>query len=340
MSRAAARAAAVGLGLAGLVLGPACARLGLARPALLVSDGRPCMGTVLEITLLVESPAQGRALLAELFALADEIETLASRHAPASQLSQLNAAAGRGPLRVDPRLARMLAEARGYAAKTQGSFDVGVGPLVDLWSEAEQRGTAPDPDALAQARARVGASRIRVEGDLVELEPGMRLDLGGFAKGWTLDRMRERLEAAGVRDAFLDFGQSSVLALGVPPDAPAWTLALRDGRGGVAGLVELRDASLSVSGSLGQSSEIGGVRYGHIVDPRSGMALTRNVQAAVVAESGAEAEAWSKALVVLGAAALPLVERERGVEALLLDEDGRELPSSGWVQETHFQPIP
>ena len=167
--------------------------------------------------------------------------------------------------------------------------------------------------------------------------PGMRIDLGGIAKGWALDRMAELLRQGGMLDALLDYGQSSILGLGKPPDAEAWTVAVRKGEG-LAGTARLRDRGFAVSGTLGQYAEIGGVRYGHLIDPRTGRALTRNVQAAVVAPDATTAEAWSTALAVLGTEGLALVEAEEGVEAHLLLEDGSEHLTSGWAEAVDWEP--
>jgi thiamine biosynthesis lipoprotein len=205
---------------------------------------------------------------------------------------------------------------------------------------AARRDRAPDEGELAEVLARVGSDKIRVEGEVVDLaRPGMRIDLGAVAKGWALDRMRELLEREGVRHALLNFGQSSLLALGRPVDAPSWSVALRGGGGEIEGLVELREQAFSVSGTLGQWSSIGGVRYGHVIDPRTGRALTRNLQAAVVAPSAALAEVWSTALTVLGPEGLRLVESEPGVEALLREEGGATTATRGWDAAVAFEPL-
>ena len=113
--------------------------------------------------------------------------------------------------------------------------------------------------------------------------PGGAVDLGGVAKGYALDRVRERL-GARVDAALLSFGQSSTWAIGRPPGASGWRLLARGPDGGFAGVLTLRDRALSVSEALGQWNEIGGRRYGHVLDPRSGEPLTRNRAALVVTQ--------------------------------------------------------
>jgi thiamine biosynthesis lipoprotein len=253
---------------------------------------------------------------------------------------RLNAAAGRGPQRVDPELARVLAASRTLAQRTRGAFDVTVGPLVALWRAAGERGRLPTAAERARARAAVGADLVSadpVAGTAEIAREGAAVELGGIAKGWALDRMRERLRAAGVRSALLSFGQSSLWAIGAPPGEPGWRLLVRDPAGGFAGVATLRDRAVSVSGATGQWTEIAGRRYGHVIDPRSGEPLMRAAQALVLAPDAASAEAFSKALLVLEPAeGLALLEAEAGCEALLLEADGRRYETSGWRAASGF----
>ncbi len=312
-------------------------------PLVGVSDGRPAMGTVLEIELVAHDGPASRATLERCFALVAELDRLFTRFDPESALSRLNRAAGRGPRRVDPALARILGDSRDYALLTRGSFDVTLGPLVGLWNEAARRGRAPDADELAAALARVGSEQVEVsiEDSRVALgREGMSVDLGGIAKGWALDRVGEILAVEGVTAAFASFGGSSFLARGAPLGETGWRVLLRDAAGGFAGVARLRDQSLSVSASLGQTTEIAGRRYGHVIDPRSGEPLTRSLEAAVVAPNGALAEALSKALLILDEEeGIALLEGLPGVEGIVMDAGGRRRRTSGWDAALQFQEV-
>jgi thiamine biosynthesis lipoprotein ApbE len=158
---------------------------------------------------------------------------------------------------------------------------------------------------------------------------------------WALDRMRELLAERGIENALLDFGGSSWLALGAPADAPAWRVLLRDGRGGYAGTIALRDVSVSFSESFGESSEIEGRRYGHVIDPRTGWPVTEPLAGVALAADGASAEALTKALIVLGApAGLAVVAEMAGAEALVIDAAGALHESPGFRRATGFEPLP
>jgi thiamine biosynthesis lipoprotein len=307
-----------------------------------VSDGRYAMGTVLEISLVARSEPEGRALLDALYAETAALEAVLSSYDPESALSKLNAGAGGGFARVPPDLARILRESQELGARTQGAFDVTVGPLVALWREAARSGRLPGQPELAAARARVGARLLEVRGDEVRLAAaGAAVELGGIGKGFALDRLAETLARAGIADALLSFGESSMVALGAPPGAERWRLLVRGPGGGYAGVIGLRDQTLSVSSSFGGSDEIGGRRAGHILDPRSGRPVTQERVAVVVAPTATAGEAWSTALVVLGPqAGLGLAEAAPGVDALLLapGEPPRQTPA--FLRAAHFEALP
>ena len=324
------------LGSFWLVLG--CAATPPQAPVV-VSDGRPVMGTVLEVTLVAPDEETGRSVLSELFALVERLEAVFTRFDPGSPVSRLNRAAGLGPQTVDPELARLLAQSGRHAELTDGAFDVTVGPLVALWTGAATRDVLPSDAELAVTLSRVGWRKVRVLGeDEVALDTaGVSVDLGGVAKGWALDRARALPAERGIERALLNFGQSSVWALGRPVDVANWRLLARGPGDGFLGVVHLQDLALSVSGSLGQAVEIGGRRFGHVLDPRTGRALETRRQALVVGPDATLAEALSKALLVLEESeGLGLVEAQPGCEALLVDADHGVWRTTGWDSVTAF----
>jgi thiamine biosynthesis lipoprotein len=301
------------------------------------------MGTVLELSLYGADEAGLARARDDAFAEVERLESLLSTWRPESDVSRLNAAAGRGAIPVASELAMLLARCAELTRDTGGGFDVTVGPLAALWREAAARNALPDPEALVAARARVGPDRLVVERDTegasAALAAGGAVDLGGVAKGYALDRVRERL-GARVEAALLSFGQSSTWAIGHPPDSEGWRLLARGPGGGFAGVLTLRDRALSVSEALGQWHEIGGRRYGHVLDPRIGEPLTRNREALVVTGDATLAEALSKALLVLGPTeGIALIEGWPDAEALLLDEDGQAWRTHGWQRATRFEPV-
>jgi len=303
-------------------------------------DGQFRMGTVLEIEVRGLDPESARMLLGELFAEVAAQERILSSFDPETALSRLNAKAGAGMQPVPDALAELLREAKELGALTGGTFDVTVGPLVELWREAGRTGVLPSAESLRKARERVGLDRIGVELSPpgVDLDTGTVIELGGIAKGFALDRLLPRVVQSGATSALLNFGQSSVHGIGAPEGQQGWRILLRDPDIGAAGVITLRDQALSVSVSTGQSVEIEGKRYGHLLDPRTGVPVSEAALAAVVAPSGTRAEALSKALLLLDEdGATALLARLPDCAAMRLHADGRRWYSERWVSGTQFE---
>lgn len=245
-----------------------------------------------------------------------------SRHDPASDLSRLNGrAAMRTPLR-SAELAPVLRTACELSHRLDGAFDPTVAPVLDLWRRAARCGTPPSRAALRRARCRVGAQSIRVTDTLIVLERrGMSLDLGALGKGLALDAIAAALRRDGCRSGLLNFGESSLLAIGRPPGR-RWRVVLRNPFGGFAGEFALGGRACSTSATLGQRLRVGGRVLGHIIDPRTGHPLRRAAQVTVLARSAAVAEAVSTALLVLGRHAVDGIAARMAVDVCWIDRDG------------------
>lgn len=324
-----------------LLAGAACARAPAPAPALhALQDGGFAMGTALELTLYGPDPAALARARDAVLAEAQRLDALLSNWTEDSDVSRLNRTAGSGAQPVDPAVAELLEASQRHSIATRGSFDVTVGPLVELWTRAAERGALPSESEIAAARARVGAGRLRVgPGAQVRMPAGMAVDLGGVAKGFAIDRALPLLRQAGIETALLGFGQSSSYALGAPPGSQhGWRLLVRGADGGFDGVLTLKDRALSVSGSLGQWTAIEGRRYGHVIDPRSGRPLERRRLAVVVAADATLAEALSKALLVLGEVeGVAAVAGQPGCEGLLLDEGGARFATPGFEAATRYE---
>ena len=300
------------------------------------SDGRYLMGTVLEITLCQQSeatPQQLARVTKDLFAATARLEAMISTFSLDSSVSFLNAHAGQGAYSVPPEVAALLRLSLQYWRMTQGTFDITVGPLMQIWGQAGQTQTIPSPTTLRQERARLGGDKITIlSNKYVKLmHKGMTIDLGGIGKGYALDQLVDVLKNQKIANALLNFGQSSVWALGAPPDAPQWRLLVQRPTGQDVGVIALHNQALSISASFGQTFTIQGRRYGHVIDPRNGIPLQRDLLACVVAPTATEAEALSKALLILGEKdGIALLEQLPQIEGFLGEADGRQWMTTGW----------
>ncbi len=233
----------------------------------------------------------------------EELDAALSDYRPDSELNRVAVRAVGQRVRVSEDLYRVLGRAREFAEASDGAFDVTVGPLVKLWRLAAATGSLPEDAALAGALARTGWWKVSLESGsrTVELEHGgMRLDLGGIGKGFAAQEALLVLQGRGVRCALVELGGD--LACGAPPPgAPGWLVEVVTAEGAEAPLILVAgDAAVAQSGDTEQFVEADGVRYSHIVDPRSGLGLTGGAAVTVVARDGTTADALATALSVLG----------------------------------------
>jgi len=224
--------------------------------------------------------------------------------------------------------------ARSCARATGGAYDPVLGTLVELWDVSARVGAddpaglpLPDPERVAGAVTRCGAHLLdRDERGRYRLSAGASVDLGGIAKGYTADRVRDLCAARGAHAALVSIGSSSIAVLGERPGGGPWRVGLRDVDGGPAdrvGAVSLPDGSLSTSGDYERSVEQDGRRVHHVLDPRTGRPSESDLRAVtVLAADGAVAEAWSTAMLVRGLAwSSAACWRNTGLEAVFLTRD-------------------
>jgi thiamine biosynthesis lipoprotein len=202
------------------------------------------------------------------------------------------------------------------ARETDGAFDLTVGPSVNLWRRVRRQKEFPTPEMLARMRERVGYTYLELNAGLHAarlIRPDMRLDAGGIAKGYALDEAMEVLRKRGIRQAMIEAGGDIVLG-DPPPGRKSWQVSLPDiDSTGAAPVLELRNCALATSGDLFQFVEFDGIRYSHVVDPRSGIGITNRALVHVVAPRGMAADSLATAVSVLGSqAGLKLLARRPG----------------------------
>lgn len=261
---------------------------------------RYVMGTLLDITLYHDDRQEARKSLDKAFSVAQRLDDLLSNYKPESEVSRLNQRAGQGRVRVSPDFYQFLVLAKSSSERTQGAFDITVGPLMDLWKDAYEKRELPSPDAIKAATLLVGSHHVILHSNCeVEIAPkGVKIDTGGIGKGYAVDKIVEVLRGDGITRALINFGQSSIYALGASPHAPAWRLLLQFPGQAPLGILELNDQALSASDSLGTHFAITGKRYGHIMDPKTGMPVAARIQAVVLSSSATVAEVLSKHVIL------------------------------------------
>jgi thiamine biosynthesis lipoprotein len=263
---------------------------------------RPLMGTTFGITCYANTEAVAHEAAEEAFAKAAEVNAVASDYLPDSEVSRLNGTTETEKL--SPLLADLLRVSFETAAKTEGLFDPTIGPLTKLWRETRKTGKLPDPELLKKTREACGWQDVDfsfAEKTLRFHKPGMSLDLGGMAKGYTADLMLAAMVQHGIPCSCIAAGGD--LRLGdAPPDKAGWRVGLKafdDDRN--EEVVELANCAVSTSGDLHQHVEIEGKRYSHIIDPATGLGMTEHVAVTIIADTGTLSDALDTPMCLAGA---------------------------------------
>ena len=287
----------------------------------------PHMGTEFKILLYApDEPAANRAARAAFDRVA-ALDRMLSDYDATSELGRLSATSpAKQGVPVGPELWTVLEKCQRLADETSGAFDVTVGPLTRLWRRARRQQQMPPKDRLAEALAATGYKHLRLDPNdrTVQLiRPGMRLDLGGIAKGYAADEALAVLKKRGVTRAMV--AASGDMALGDPPPGEkGWRIAVGalDPTKKPARYLRLANCGVSTSGDAHQFVVLEGKRYSHIVDPRTGLGLTHRSSVTTVAPDAITADALATAICVLGPkAGIELAKKHRGVETLVVYAD-------------------
>jgi FAD:protein FMN transferase len=278
------------------------------------------MGTRFRLVFYAESNSIAQAAQRDAFRRIAELNDILGDYVPTSELMRLSQKAGGPPAPVGPDLFAVLQRSQEISRITDGAFDVTVGPLIRLWRRARRTRELPPPERIAEARALVDYRFLKLDESkrTAQLEkPGMQLDVGGIAKGYTGDEVQKVLKKHGVQSALIAAGGDIVVSA-APPGTAGWRVGitpLGEEEQGTPTLF-LHDCGISTAGDTEQFVEIGGVRYSHIVDPQTGLGLTTRIQVTVVAKDGITADGLDTGLAVLGVErGLPIVEKLPGVAA-------------------------
>ena len=299
------------------------------------------MGTTFRVVLHASVQASADAASRRAFARIAELDTTLTDYNATSELSRVTREAVGHPVRVSDDLLGVLIPSQELARRSDGAFDITVGPLTRLWRRARRQVELPAPDVLAGARLATGYQLLKIDAaaHTVEVErPGMQLDAGGIAKGYAADAALQVLRASGFGTALVAAGGD--LAIGDPPPGrKGWTVTLEglipDHPAPGSPIVVSR-CGVSTSGDEEQWVEIGGVRYSHILDPRTGMGLTGHSSVTVVAADATTSDMLATAVSVLGPEKGPqLVDGWAGASALI----GERTPQGDrWIKSAKWHP--
>lgn len=295
---------------------------------------RPLMGTVwtFEVPSCGRPAEAGRAINLAFGELA-RIDNLMSEWKPESPVSKIDAAAGTSAVEVPEELRQLIERSVDYSRRTRGTFDITWRGMGRIW-RFDDSFVPPSPEAVAAARQRIDFRRIAVEGNRVYLPQGMSIGLGGIAKGYAIDRAAEVLLDGGFRDYLID-GGGDVRVSGSRYGDP-WRIGIqspREDRGSLLGVVRLTRGALVTSGDYERFRIVDGVRYHHIIDPRTGYPATASMSVSILAPSAEVGVVMAKAVFILGPEEGLALARAEGLEALLIDSRGNRHATGGFARK-------
>ena len=231
-----------------------------------------------------------------------DLEAIMSDYRKDSELMRLCAAPAKQPVKISKDLFIVLEKAQGISKQSNGAFDVTVGPLVQLWRKARKEFKLPEPTAIESAKNLVGYQKLTLnrEQQTAELAmPGMKLDLGGIAKGYAADEAMKMLQKHGIKSALIEMG-GDILVSNAPPKSKGWKVLVPNREvNGVPTEILLSNCAISTSGDTEQYVTMNGIRYSHVVDPKTGAGLTDRIQSTIIAPDGLTSDPLSTAVTIL-----------------------------------------
>ena len=295
---------------------------------------QPHMGTLFTIVLYANDAAMAGSASAAAFAKIAALENVMTDYDPESELMKLCQMPVGQPVPVSAELFEVLEKSQQVAELSHGAFDATIGPVVRLWRRTRRTGELPEPKMLETARAAVGWQNLKLNArdhTATLLAPRMQLDLGGIGKGFAADKALQVLKAQGIERALIA-ASGDIAVSGPPPGKAGWRVSIgapdfafpelepqAKTNLPIVRTLLLKHASVSTAGDSEQYVDISGVRYSHIVDPRTGVGLTNQLQVSVVAPRAADTDAFDTTARVLGVEqGMRLIESQSQLAAIIL----------------------
>jgi thiamine biosynthesis lipoprotein len=293
------------------------------------------MGTYVNVTLVTPDSAASAADAAAAHAAIQLVDSLMSNWTTTSEVARINRVADSVTTHVQPLVADVIARSLRVWRGSDHTFDITIEPLVRAWGFIGGPRRVPTDQEARAAWALVGAGDVAFDsaaGTIHFARRGMRIDLGGIAKGYAVDRAMDVLRARGVKAALVD-ASGNMMSLGTPPGSEHWRIGLRDPRDRVPYFARLwlDGDAISTSANYEQFIAKDGKRYGHIMDPRTGQPASGLLAVTLVAPDATTSDAWDTPLYILGleAAKAKLVARTDIAAVLIQPGEGRD---TVWVE--------
>jgi FAD:protein FMN transferase len=316
-----------------LIMLEGCAEIRPSSPLVNAKRAQMHMGTLVTVTSVTFDKRVGDRAVQAAFDEIKRLEQLLSTWRPDSELSRVNAEAGRQPVRVSQETLELVARSLEMAQLTHGGFNIALGPAVEAWSATEQQ-RIPGDEELERLKPLVDWTSIHINkeaGTIYLPRKGMRIDVGGIGKGYAADRAVEKMKQAGATGGVVALS-GDIKTFGVLPDRHGFPIGIQHPRqeGALIAMINLKDEAISTAGDYERFFEREGVRYHHILDPKTLRSARACQSVTVIAKEGVVADGLDTGIFVLGPEeGMALVERLPDVEAIIVDKEGKMTVSSG-----------
>ncbi len=307
----------------------------------LYKETRSSLYTLVAITVVGDSEGQARKATAAAYDELDRIGRLLNFYADDSELSAINRNAGIKPVRVSTDTLEIIKTAVHAGEETEGGFDVTIGPLVKLWDF--KKGVLPPAADVAERLPLVGFHNIVVDAGASTVflkKTGVQIDLGGIIKGFAADKAVEVLRKNGIEDGIVAVA-GDIKAFGRQPDGRPWNIGIQNPRpqgdaDGLLATINLETQGISTSGDYQRYFIKGGIRYHHLLNPRTGFpeSLCRSVT--VIAPSAALTDAFSTGVFIMEPQKGLAVLERLGMDGIIVDRDGAVLMTEGIKKRVHL----
>lgn len=291
------------------------------------------MGTAIKVTLYNGGSEE---ILDKVFDRIVEIENLVSINKENTELTNLNENAGIKPVKLSETSYDIIKKGIHYSQISQGGYDVTIGPLVKLWSIGLPEAKVPNNDEIEKTIKTIDYSKVIMNDETKEVflsEPNMMLDLGSIAKGYVADEVASMLKEENVDQAIIDLG-GNIYALGLKNGDTNWKIGIQnpfDSRGEVVGVLEVSNKSVVTSGIYERFIEKDGVKYHHILNPKTGYPFETSIAGvSIVSDKSIDADALSTLVFTKGVEeGLEFVESLENIDAIFITNDKEVYTTSG-----------
>ena len=309
----------------------------------MVKRGQMHMGTLVFLTALAPDERVAHDAVRKGFAEIHRLEEILSTWIPDSELSRVNAAAGQQPIHVSPETIEVLERAVAVAQMTDGGFNVVIGPAVEAWN-INRQGRLPTHNELDAVRPFLDLANLHIHKDAATVylaRAGMRVDVGGIAKGYAADLAALVMQEAGASAGVVAIS-GDIKTFGRLPDGEQFVFGIQHPRhetGIMIGQLALEDAAVSTAGDYQRYFMQDGIRYHHILDPRTLQPARLARSVTIVAGTGVLADGLDTGIFVMGQEkGMALIERLPGVEGVIIGADGTVSVSSGLHDRLQMSP--